>query len=213
MSHETELLVRTLKAAREAKGLSQRDLSARARLPQAHISKIESGAVDLRVSSLVALARALDLEMMLVPRKALTAVQSVVRSSEPPAALSVSSPKELLEFQRLFFGIPVQAQKPRELAQLSRLLRDLHRFPLTNSQRAALKEEAASVKVLQEVVATKDIQAIKSFINSEEGLTSIRESLARVQSLRNELAHGAGTLRPEPARSVYSLDDDEDEDA
>ena len=213
MSQETERLASTLKAAREAKGMSQRDLSGRARVPQAHISKIESGAVDLRVSSLVALARALDLEMMLVPRKALGAVQSIVRSSEPPAALSISSAKELQNFQRLVLSIPVQARKPRELAQLSRLLRDLHRFPLAPSQRAALKEAAASVKALQDVVATQDIQAINSFMNSEEGLSKIREGLARVQNLRNEVSHGVGTQRPEPARSAYSLDDDEGKDA
>lgn len=213
MSNETDLLLRTLKNAREAKGLSQRDLSARARVPQAHISKIESGAVDLRVSSLVALARVLDLELMLVPRKALSAVQSIVRSSEPLAALPVSSGKELQNLQRLIFSIPVQAQKPRELAQLSRLLRDLHRFPLVASQRAALKEAATSVKALEDTVATKDIEAIKSFINSEEGLRKIREGLARVQRLRNEVAHGIGTVRQEPARAAYSLDDDEAEDA
>jgi hypothetical protein len=50
-------------------------------VPQGHISKIENGAVDLRVSSLVALARVLDLELTLVPRKSIPAVNSIVRST------------------------------------------------------------------------------------------------------------------------------------
>ena len=60
-----------LKAARLAKGLSQRALSEGAGVPQSHISKIERGGVDLRHSSLVEIARALDLEVTLVPAKAL----------------------------------------------------------------------------------------------------------------------------------------------
>jgi HTH-type transcriptional regulator/antitoxin HipB len=68
-----------LKAARAARGLSQRKLSQLAGVPQGHISKIESGNVDLRVSSLIQLARALGLELTLVPRKTLPAVNTIAR--------------------------------------------------------------------------------------------------------------------------------------
>ena len=81
MSYETEHIANTLKAARESKGLSQRGLSAKSGVPQGHISKIERGTVDLRLTSLVALARVLDLELVLVPRRSVSAVQSIVRSS------------------------------------------------------------------------------------------------------------------------------------
>ena len=86
MTYPTEYITSTLRAARENKGLSQRELGSRSGVPQGHISKIENGAVDLRVSSLVALARVLDLELTLVPRKSLSAVQSIMRSgtSGPP---------------------------------------------------------------------------------------------------------------------------------
>jgi len=82
MTYATAQFAKTLKAAREKKGLSQRELSAKSGVPQGHISKIENGAVDLRLTSLVALARILELELMLIPRKAVSAVHSVVRSSE-----------------------------------------------------------------------------------------------------------------------------------
>ena len=80
MSYATEHIARALKAARESKGLSQRQLSAKSGVPQGHISRIENGAVDLRVSSLVELARVLDLELTLVPRRMVPALQSIVRS-------------------------------------------------------------------------------------------------------------------------------------
>ena len=92
MKYTTENIARALKEARLAKGLSQRDLSARVGVPQSHISKIESGAVDLRVSSLIELARIYDLELALVPRKTVPAVQSIVRASAastPRAAYSL----------------------------------------------------------------------------------------------------------------------------
>lgn len=81
MNYVTKQLGGTLKAARKAKGLSQRALSEKTGMPQSHISKIENGAIDLRVSSLVELGRVLGLELMLVPRKATPAVQSIVRTN------------------------------------------------------------------------------------------------------------------------------------
>ncbi len=82
MVYAIEDIARRLKEAREAKGLSQRALSARVRLTQAHISNIENAAADLHLSNLLELARALDFEVMLVPRKAVPAVQGLVRTLE-----------------------------------------------------------------------------------------------------------------------------------
>jgi transcriptional regulator with XRE-family HTH domain len=70
----------TLKAARQAKGLSQRALSESVGMPQSHISKIEQGTVDLQMSSLLSFARALDIEIMLVPRKLVPAVEAITKT-------------------------------------------------------------------------------------------------------------------------------------
>lgn len=86
MTYLSDQIPKSLKLARKSKGLSQRDLSARSGVPQSHISKIESGAVDLRVSSLVELARTLGLELVLVPRKDLPAVTAVMRGDGLNAA-------------------------------------------------------------------------------------------------------------------------------
>ena len=86
MKYANEDIIGTLKAAREAKGLSQRALSARIGVPQSHISKIESGGSDLKLSSLIELARALDLEIALVPRKFMPAVDGIIRSAKGQAS-------------------------------------------------------------------------------------------------------------------------------
>jgi len=77
MSYSTQYISQKLKKSRENMGLSQRELSARAGVPQSHISKIENGNVDLRLSSLVAISRVLELEFALIPRKYLSAVNSI----------------------------------------------------------------------------------------------------------------------------------------
>ncbi|EHR41438.1 helix-turn-helix domain-containing protein [Alishewanella agri BL06] len=81
MSYVTEQILQSLREARISKGFSQRELSARSGVPQSHISKIESGGVDLRMSSLIAIARVLDLELFVAPKKSVPAIKSIIRSS------------------------------------------------------------------------------------------------------------------------------------
>ena len=78
MTYAIKDVITTLKHTREASGLSQRALSTLTGVPQSHISKIENGSADIRLSSLIELSRALDLELRLVPRKAVAAVDSIV---------------------------------------------------------------------------------------------------------------------------------------
>jgi transcriptional regulator with XRE-family HTH domain len=85
MATATDYLGAAIKKARQAAALSQRELSAKSGVPQAQISKFENGAVDLRVSSLVSIARALGLEMELVPQKALPAVHAIMRGGNAAA--------------------------------------------------------------------------------------------------------------------------------
>ncbi len=79
MTYSIEQITRALRTARKTHGLNQRTLSIKVGIPQSHISKIENGAVDLRVSSLVELARALNLELELVPRNSVPAVHAVIQ--------------------------------------------------------------------------------------------------------------------------------------
>lgn len=70
-----------LKVARKQKGISQRNLSIKTKIPQSHISKIENGATDVQISSLIEITRALDLELMFVPRNLVPAFQSLLPGS------------------------------------------------------------------------------------------------------------------------------------
>jgi transcriptional regulator with XRE-family HTH domain len=92
MSYVTEQILQSLREARVRKGFSQRDLSARSGVPQSHISKIESGGVDLRISSLIALARVLDLELLVAPKKSVPAIKSIIRGGQGINGISEAEP-------------------------------------------------------------------------------------------------------------------------
>ena len=72
-------LRQALKEAREKRGWSQRDLASRLSVGQRHISGIESGKIVPRYDTLLELVRALDRDLLMVPRALVPAVQSLVR--------------------------------------------------------------------------------------------------------------------------------------
>jgi transcriptional regulator with XRE-family HTH domain len=81
MPEKLHQIVARLIVARHRAGLSQRALGATVGLAQSHISKIERAAVDPQVSNLVEIARALDLELMLIPTQLVPAVQALRREA------------------------------------------------------------------------------------------------------------------------------------
>jgi transcriptional regulator with XRE-family HTH domain len=77
--YNAETLGKMLKRARKETGVSQRAVSDRSGVSQAQLSKIERGRVNFSVETMVRLTRALELELMLVPRKYIPVVKSLIR--------------------------------------------------------------------------------------------------------------------------------------
>ncbi len=199
MSYATEHIASTLKAARENKGLSQRELSAKSGVPQGHISRIENGAVDLRVSSLVTLARVLDLELVLVPRRSVSAVKSIVRSSgqsAPPVGESArQARKELARLQNAISLLPTKLLSKIELEQFQRQARELQHFRLSQSDIETIRNAS---------------QAAKAFMNNPEDLNVARQTFSKFRELQNALAQSRRNASEiEPVRPAYSLDEDD----
>ncbi len=197
MISATEHIATTLKNARAAKGLSQRALSGLAGLPQSHISKIESGAVDLRLTSLIELARALDLELTLVPRKSLPAVNAIVRSTATrPSRVGKPDVATRREWNRL------QATLNRalhddptnpELAQLQRVIRDLEH----------LRPIPMDVDWLRDANKSIDL-----FI-SRRTADGLHHTLIDLKTLRNAAMHGTASAATADVRPAYTLEEDD----
>jgi transcriptional regulator with XRE-family HTH domain len=200
MKRRTSEIGTLLKQARETKGLTQRALSQLAGLPQAHISKIENGTVDLRVSSLVELARVLDLELTLVPRKALPAVHSIIRSRKDAKATGRDASarialNELKQLQKQIADLIQIHPANTDLAQLQRQVRDLLRLEIPQQYVDTLREISHSIKETRQAGA-----AAPSLRHVRRALQDLRTSVASNRFPQVEKVHPA-----------YSLDE-EDED-
>jgi len=71
-------ILKQLKIARQNKGLKQSDLGNKLGLPQSHISKIEREETDPRLSTVVDMARVVDHEILLIPRRLVPAIRAMI---------------------------------------------------------------------------------------------------------------------------------------
>lgn len=191
-----ELLAETIRQARLRKGWSQRELSARARMPQAQISRFETGSVDPQISTLVELARTLDLDLQLVPRTAVTAVGAAVRSAEQRSEQRAS--QELLaKLQHAADDAYDSAPEREEIGSIRDTLRQLE--PMASRLRS-LKLEPEFQKLLL------NLEMFVKHPPAQRGRhTHILIDAANwLRSLRNQLVHATESERP-----AYSLDDED----
>lgn len=199
MPYAADYIVQALKAARNEKGLTQRDLSKLAGVPQSHISKIENGAVNIQLSSLAALARALDLEVMPVSRKLVPAIQSIIRrgSSEPSA--QTGRDRQALKY----------------LARIKKRLNQIKPNPKVAKYLLSLKQSAEELEHLKlgpnELAEIRDISNRLQKKPSSPGAIQeyIQLTANELRVLRNKLTHTKG--EPIPAiKPAYVLEEDAD---
>jgi HTH-type transcriptional regulator / antitoxin HipB len=79
-----------IKKARINRGWGQRELGSQIGLPQPHISAIESGGIVPRFDTLLEIVRVLDLDLLLIPRSLVPAVQSLIRAQKNPDSVEQS---------------------------------------------------------------------------------------------------------------------------
>lgn len=167
-------------------------------VPQAQISRFERGAVDLRLSSLVSLARALDLELELVPRNALPAVQSIVRNTEgrePRTNTAVRGVNmELSKLAKFLQSAELPQIPSKEIALALSNVRALQQLRPSATQMSAIKEMSKALTRFDPERLNKEI-----FAPYAEQLRVLRNQLAHIPPIESI---------PRPA---YSLEEDADE--
>lgn len=191
MSYKTEDFARQIRVARQAAGLSQRGLSSKAGVTQSQVSQLESGAHEPRLSKLIDLARALDLELVLVPRKMLPAIQSIARSTQPQiesptyALGAIERAERVIKKHKILYG-PDAA-----LDRMHDTLRYFRHAPIRAAEIESINDGA---------------DRLKRYTASPRSAGIVREIAEEWTEMRNRLAHG----RSEPQRSAYATDDDDD---
>ena len=198
--HATQQLAQTLRTARIARGLSQRDLAQQAGLGQNRLALIEAGRVDLRASTLVQLARALDLELVLTPRRVLPAVQSLAQSrpSEDPGRRSVrgTPTRALRRIQQHVTAIERDHAASKDLAQVKSTTQVLLEAG-PNLPAAALQPLRRSARWLALARA-----------NKEPAQPLLARVAAQLQELRRTLPAPRLEQASQTQRAAYSLEDE-----
>jgi transcriptional regulator with XRE-family HTH domain len=191
MSYKSESLIAQAREVREASGVSQRVLSERAGLTQSHISQIESGKMEPGLSSFVDLTRALDLELVLVPKKLLPAVLGLIKAqATPDMHVHAGQPndKRFARAERLVKKMKQLYGSSADLDRIEEMLRFLRRVNLSDQEKQLARELIARLERYQA---------------SEQAAPIVRDIAQNLQRLRNSIAHG----RPSEPRPAYSLDD------
>lgn len=195
MAYKGEHLAHALRDARETAGLSQRALSARAGLTQSHISQIERGTLEPGLATLIDLARALDLELVVVPKRLLPAVNGLLHATSVERDLSPESGqaalREIARGERLVKKQKALYGGSAELDRIADSLRFLRHAPLRASDLTIVRD---AIDMLHRYQASKQAQQ------------QVADIAATLQALRNRIAHGQADA-PRPA---YALDEDDD---
>ena len=186
-----------IRRARVADGLTQKQLGERTGIPQSHISKIEKGGVDIKLSSLTEIGRALELEIQLVPRQALSAVEGSLRVAETVeknnrARALLSREKRIAD--RIHSEYP---DLPDSWSYFE-IIRDLLRIGIDPQDIALLEATLKPARKLEAVLETYDRAAIGKQLTT--ATTTLR-------AFRNAQAHKvieAGS----PVRAAYRLEDE-----
>ena len=205
MTTAIEDIAASIKAARTAKSFTQKQLGERVGLPQSHISKIEGGNVDLQISSLVEIARALDLELKLVPRRTVPAIEGVVRSQRERSEASRTL-ATIAETNRFAERVRESYPSVTEVTELQSALKDIQAVNLNFKTLKAIQQALQPVAHLK-----KHLQDLGWALEQQEGTKKFAQQIAAstraLQHVRNLQIH---TIDRDSASRLpaYRLEDD-----
>lgn len=182
--YSTEDIARSIRQAREAKGLTQRALSEKTGLAQNHISRIETGSTDLQLSTLLELARALDMEMMLVPRNAVPAAQGLIRNLEARGRASLDLDKPLRRLRSSVDRIASAYPSLKDVERLQRLSTAFMNLRLSAEQLQTIQDAARELRRVSRIAPETKSSSIRDA--ERERISQITNQL---QNIRNAVAH------------------------
>lgn len=193
MSYAAEEIGRQLLKARDLQGLTQRAFADKAGTSQARISKIENGAVDLRISSLMELTRNLDLEFVLVPRQHIPAVNAII-SRQPLSSEEKALRNALTRLQDQVSRLNERFPDNAYLARLTHTARELSNSRLRPSDIPTIKKAGEALKLIEKTPAL---------------INTVRAPSEELRQLRNARKHDLSDDEGEP-RAAYRLDENTD---
>jgi transcriptional regulator with XRE-family HTH domain len=202
-------LITALAAARRRVGLNQKALAARVGTDQSYVSKVERGAVDPQTSTLIELARALGLELMLVPRQLVPAVQALQREIAPdPRNAPSKIDQDLLRLSRHARALVRRYPTLPALSEVATAADELRIARVDESSSAHVRPlidgAEAIISNLRRFPSDRpDIERSRVAADAAHGLIPITRTL---KDLRNQWVHREA---PSASLPAYRLGDDD----
>jgi len=200
-SYAVRQLAQALKEARIARGFTQRELAERAGFGQNRLALIEAGQVDLRTSTLVQLARSLDLELVLTPRRVLPAVQSLVGNQA-----------SRWQERRSVRGTPI-----RVLRHIQQHVAALERAHLSSEELTKVKSAVHALIEAGPKLGVSTLQPLRRSVHwlalARANITQAEQPLAKAAAQLQELYQALPAMTrleqaPQVQRAAYSLEDE-----
>jgi len=199
MNYATEDLIALLRTARVMQGITQRELGERIGSPQSYVARLEAGRTDPKLSSLVEVARALDLDLKLVPRGAVPVVDGALRAHSLGHLPGDVTSRAILASQRFLERLErLPGLDARAAGEIAGLVVELASLRYQAQDLAALQD---ALRPMERVLEHYEIDGVIPLHWDRR----LRETRTQLQALRNSIAHAASAT-PRPA---FGLDDDE----
>ena len=174
--------------------MSQRELSARSGLTQSHISQIERGTMEPGLASLVDVARALDLEIVLAPKKLMPAIRNILESTSASGDMLTSDQRKLV------------GRCERWMAQLRKAFGTISEADSFRDSLALLRHLPLSAQELDSLKAIAD--HLEQWQTDPPSPQDLRDVARTVRQLRNAAVHR--DRDDAVPRSAYALDEEDD---
>ncbi len=213
---ESSDIIAAIRDARKAKGLSQSELSSRIGVPQSHISKIENGTVNLKLSSLIQIARALDLELKLVPRKSLPAVESLIRSTRDfPRDRTGSALSEIKKLERTLQRVSANFPSVKlslPLENIDKILQRLKSLRYDTDAFVRLRKILESISQISETLMAANIVGMidTNLSPLAKELKKLKRATEQLSAFQNGFIHLTDT-RDKAHRPAYNIEEDGNE--
>lgn len=195
MAYKTEHITQQLRSAREGQKVSQRELSARSGLTQSHISQIERGIMEPGLGSLVDVARALDLEIILAPKKLMPAIRNILDSTSASSDILTSDQRRLVaRLEKWFAQYKDGFASASEADAFKDSLALLRHLPLSADELDSMRR------------ATERLETVLTQSLSRQELRALGHE---IRQLRNAAVHR--DRDDAVPRSAYALDEEDDD--
>jgi transcriptional regulator with XRE-family HTH domain len=179
MKYTTEGLAAELRQMRKKAGLTQKELGKKTGIPQSHISRIENGTVDIQTSSLVEIARVLGLELMLVPRELVPAVEGLTRefrmNSVIPNTINKNLSTKMNQLDTRFQQLANQIGGDKSLYNLAQMISSLRNIQIPETQ----------IKDLNRIIdqLNPPLEYLESMQKMNESLKNVTQNEQTLKSL------------------------------